>query len=456
MDIGRFYSFSQCSLKMEAKHFMNFDVKLEDPQAIKMWGHFEKMASRNLGKNEKWVPFHTVLGIHEHYVVKSIHHAPVKMWSAYHRFVLMFVFRAHCKIELFEQQMPFFKTAAFWKDPKKAFNKGSDMHKMIKAYRAGGNALQTSCFLIIPERLVKDDDENIILNLLLRTQRLIELADKLWPVVNNRSLSTSAKFDKIKSDIAATHGLGETWVKMLSVVIDIARPELNLLHDRCEVGSGAADPLKKILEDEGLLKPKNVKEQDGTKFEPYPFCGKDCEIVSVKKSGKQLTQVTIGAAGSLDRAHAIAVALCTLANKGTSKEKVEAEKKRLLALATLKVPALGLEAKREEMLAEKKERKAIKDQPPTDSATIQGLVQLRDRIVAASKTPNGKAFSKVLANVEAKASKHFKSLPLVAKQFKMHKAGLSCSTLQVQLCEFRQFNNTLKDTNGTKRSRSEI
>merc|ERR1712139_63940 len=103
-----------------------------------------------------------------------------------------------------------------------------------------------------------------------------------------------------------------------------------------------------------------------------------------------------------------------------------------------------------EMLAERKERKANKDQP-TDSATIQGLVQLRDRIVAASKTPNGKAFSKVLANVEAKASKHFKSLPLIAKQFKMHKGGLSCSALQVQLCEFRQFNNTLKDTNGTKR-----
>merc|ERR1719163_1892595 len=66
---------------MEAKHFLRQELELKDPVATKMWPHFEKLALRNLGKNEKWVPFHTVLGVHEKYVVEDIHHATQKTWS---------------------------------------------------------------------------------------------------------------------------------------------------------------------------------------------------------------------------------------------------------------------------------------------------------------------------------------------------------------------------------------
>merc|ERR1719498_977224 len=81
MDVGRFYAFSQCSVKMEAQHFLEEELKLEDPVAKEMWPHFEKLALRNLGKNEKWVPFHTVLGTHEKYVVEAIQTAKEKTWN---------------------------------------------------------------------------------------------------------------------------------------------------------------------------------------------------------------------------------------------------------------------------------------------------------------------------------------------------------------------------------------
>jgi len=457
MDIGRFYAFSQCSLKMEAKHFFNFDVKLTDPVAIQMWPHFEKMALRNLGKNEKWVPFHTVLGIHEHYVVKNIHHAAESKWDAYRRFLLMFMFRSHCKIELFERQLPFFRSEAFWKDPKAAFNKGSPMHKMMQTFRADGNAMQTSCFLIIPERLVKDDNENIILNCLLRTQRLLDLAEELWPILNDKKVSAEAKFEDMRERILKVRNAGETWVKMLTVVMDIAKPEFGLLQDRCEVGSGAADPLRKILEDEGILKPKVKKERDPdakqatSQYQPFDFCGVNLEIVAVKKLGKQLSQVTVGAAGSADRAHAIAEELCRIANKGANKEQVESKKKALLADKSLKVKKLGLDAKRK-VLLEKKAAAEPKEDRSGEPTPMEGLRTLRNRIVKASGSPSGKAFSKICAAVEQHAQQHYKKMPLFAKQFSMSKKGLSCVTLQVQLCEFRQFNNSLKDRAGTKRS----
>lgn len=172
--------------------------------------------------------------------------------------------------------------------------------------------------MIIPERLVSDDDENIILNLLLRTQRLINLAQELWPIVHDNKTTSLQKYELIQKKIEGVRSLGETWVKMLMVVLDIAMPHMKLLHDRCPVGSGASDPLRKILEDEGILLPKEiktVKRKDYTgKYELEAMKGAKFEIVAVHKSGKQLLQVTQGMAGTLDRAHAVAVRLAEYAN----------------------------------------------------------------------------------------------------------------------------------------------
>merc|ERR1712019_141425 len=125
-------------------------------------------------------------------------------------------------------------------------------------------------------------------------------------------------------------------------------PHMKLLHDRCPVGSGASDPLRKILEDEGILLPKEiktVKRKDYTgKYEVEAMKGSKFEIVAVHKSGKQLLQVTQGMAGTLDRAHAVAVKLAEYANKGKDKEWCSKKKMELIDDKALKVVKLGLDA----------------------------------------------------------------------------------------------------------------
>jgi hypothetical protein len=49
-------------------------------------------------------------------------------------------------------------------------------------------------------------------------------------------------------------GLGETWAKMLTVCIDLAYPGEKLLESECDVGTGAAAPLKALLPKESGAK----------------------------------------------------------------------------------------------------------------------------------------------------------------------------------------------------------
>ncbi len=120
--------------------------------------------------------------------------------------------------------------------------------KAIRKFRRKGGALQTNAFLIIPDPLLKDPDENLIINLLRRTQRMIKLSNELWPVMQYAKMKPMDRFMKIRSSILAVHGCGETWVKMLMVVLDISQPQRRLLHDQCEVGVGSIDPLIRISE----------------------------------------------------------------------------------------------------------------------------------------------------------------------------------------------------------------
>jgi len=294
------------------------------------------MALRNSSGNmDKWVPFHTVLGPHNKFVVEDIYHAKQKTWNTYRRFLLNFVFRAHCKPDVFKVQLPLMSSKSFWKNPVAGFCANSPMHRALSKFRAEGNALQTGAFLIIPKRLVKDDDENLVRNLLQRSQRLIGLAQKLWPILKNAKLSTSQIYDCTKNAIQDVYGLGPTWVKMLMVEVDIAQPSIRLLQDRCEIGSGALEPLRAILTNEGVL-----------------------------------------------------------------------------ATASSSLP--------------------------------DRLVKLRDRIVKYTGEAKGKHFKRVLCRFESEARKRFKRLPLMVKQMQMSRRPFSCSTLQVQLCEFRQLSAFIK------------
>lgn len=110
--------------------------------------------------------------------------------------------------------------------------------------------MQTSAFLAIPERLCQDDDENLARNVALRTRTLLEVAEKVWPLVHDEKLNSLEKFEEISKTIQQGRRLGETWSKMLmaptlrfsayncirEVSIDIAYPKLQLLSSTCDVG----------------------------------------------------------------------------------------------------------------------------------------------------------------------------------------------------------------------------
>merc|ERR1712216_811483 len=109
-------------------------------------------------------------------------------------------------------------------------------------------------------------------------------------------------------------------------------------------------------------------------------------IVAVHKSGKQLLQVTQGMAGSLDRAHAVAVKLAEYANKGKNKDWCSKKKMDLINDKALKVKKLGLDAEAAKRLRERREKQAKEPDRSNEPSPVDGLTQLRDRIVAARST----------------------------------------------------------------------
>ena len=231
------------------------ELQLEDSKARGFWPLFRAWVQPNLGKKEKWVPFHTVLGPHEFFVVTQILQNEQLPWTAWQRFVGMFVFRAHCKSTLFrEAQLPLMLQEDFWKDPMAQFaDDGKVTRAMLDFRRSTRQPLQTAAFLSIPQRLCVDDDENLARNVARRTQTLLEIAEKVWPMLQESpgesKLSSSEKFRLISATIQSAQGLGETWTKMLMVAIDIAYPEIGLLTESCNVGLGAFKAFQRLAPD---------------------------------------------------------------------------------------------------------------------------------------------------------------------------------------------------------------
>ena len=452
LKLGDFFAFQQCQLKMEARYFMNTEFELKDPAALEIWPLVEKLETRNQGKNEKWVPYHTVLGVHELFVVKEIHHAKVSCWTPYSRFVTMCIFRSHCSLNLFQRvQRPYLEQASFWKDPVAGFALKTPLHLDTMKYRKAGNALQTSSFLIIPERLVDDADENLVMNLMIRTQRLIQLADKLWPLVSDKKApqNSEALFQTISSMISEVCNLGETWVKMLMVCIHLAYPNLSLLQNRCEVGTGAKGGMLQMLEDEGMIEPKGEKEKTGDELIRLVVNLKggivelrqcSCRNIQLLQVGSHDRRFPFGLA-SFDRAHAMVAKLAEFAREGMQIDKLLQKKEELFKDTSLKVPKLGLDAKRAKELAAAAALGQKTDVEKTqDKKAVIALSKLCE-IVNKSDSPSCEHFWNLNAEVEAQGKKTFAKWPLIVEQMKTKRRCLSAATLQVQLCEWRQFQN---------------
>eukprot|EP00928_Gymnodinium_smaydae_P070803 TRINITY_DN54570_c0_g1_i1.p1 TRINITY_DN54570_c0_g1~~TRINITY_DN54570_c0_g1_i1.p1 ORF type:complete len:690 (-),score=167.55 TRINITY_DN54570_c0_g1_i1:57-2048(-) len=273
--LEEFFQFLQCQLRMEVREHTGKDISLDDKNVQAMWPDVEAFVTPNLGKTERWVPYHTVLGVHELFLVQSVHSR--KEWTEKQKFIAMFIFRAHCKRDLFlKAQLPLMQKATFWQDPVKAFAPGGPMEKSILNYRrTTGEPLLTSCFRIIPPRVLKDDTENLVRSITNRSMKLIEVAEHAFSVVKDSKRSAGEKLHAISERVQHADGLGETWAKMLTVCIDLAYPKLKLLESQCEVGTGAATPLRCLLPKGGpsdnkqalsaLLKIANTSKNASTK-----------------------------------------------------------------------------------------------------------------------------------------------------------------------------------------------
>merc|ERR1719512_215135 len=250
--ISAFLGFLGCQLRFEALRCLDAtedEVPLEDPTALRQWPEYLMWQKKN--KSERWVPFHTVFGFHELYAVRHIKHSN-NGWDAKQKFFALFVFRAHCKIELFEEtQVPAMKTAEFWKDPVAAFAADGQLENEMLEYRKRtGAAMQTNAFRAIPNRILEDNDQNLVRNITLRTQSLLSLAEALWPLVRDNDLPAEEMFARMAKEIQGVKGLGETWVKMLCASIDISYPELGLLKSQCSVGVGALPGIELLLKEQ--------------------------------------------------------------------------------------------------------------------------------------------------------------------------------------------------------------
>ena len=106
---------------------------------------------------------------------------------------------------------------------------------------------------------------------------------------------------------------------------------------------------------------------------------------------------------------------------------------------TFKVPKLNLDAKMVEL--QKQYADAPKKEKTEDNMTpSEGLAVLCERINA-SKSTSAKHFWDLLGKAEDHGRKHFKKFPVTVAQMKTKHKHISAVTLQVQLCEFRQFGN---------------
>lgn len=261
--LEEFFQFLQCQLCMEAREVIGERVELEDPAARALWSEYEAFVTPNLGATERWVPFHTALGVHEFFLIQSVHHRQEASWDAKRRFMAIFIFRAHCKRDFFNQaQLPYLLREDFWRDPVGAFAPEGALEQSMREYRRRTRQpLLTLAMRMIPDRLLADDDDNLVRSIVLRTQRLLEVAEHVWPVLHDHRKSAGQRFVEISQFVQQASGLGETWAKMLTVCLDLAYPHIGLLASQCDVGIGAQAPLRCLLPEGGAEEPREALRQ---------------------------------------------------------------------------------------------------------------------------------------------------------------------------------------------------
>lgn len=184
-DLNEFVQFLMASIQIECKAHTGPDSLLTEG-AEPMLSEVRDFVVPNFSK-DTWVPYHTVLGPHELMVVQRIHSR--KDWSEYQKFQALFIFRAHCRIEVFlELQLPIMSKDSFWRNPCQAFIADGVMEKTMLSYRKTGKPLISPAFKMIPPRVLDDDNENLVRSIAVRSLRLLGASVKAFPIVKDSTL----------------------------------------------------------------------------------------------------------------------------------------------------------------------------------------------------------------------------------------------------------------------------
>jgi hypothetical protein len=219
-----FFKFLQCQLRMEVREHTGEHLELPDKGAEEMWSDVEAFVMPNSVATERWVPYHTVLGVHELFLVKSVHSR--KDWTEYQKFIAMFIFRAHCKCDVFTKaQLPHMREDSFWSDPRAAFDSGKVMETSILKYRKKTRApLLTSAFRAIPNEGLADKDANLVRSITKRSMALVKIAEGAWKILKDRKKTSEHRIAAISNEIEKTPGFSETWALILGVEETYAVP----------------------------------------------------------------------------------------------------------------------------------------------------------------------------------------------------------------------------------------
>ena len=191
-DLNEFVQFLMASIQIECKAHTGLDSLLTEG-AEQMLSEVRDFVVPNMAK-DTWVPYHTVLGPHELAVVQNIHSRTD--WDEYQKLQALFIFRAHCRIEVFlELQLPIMLTDSFWSNPCQAFIADGVMEKTMLSYRKEtGKPLISSAFKMIPPRVLDDDNENLVRSIAVRSQTLLGASVKAFPIVKDSTLQCATFF----------------------------------------------------------------------------------------------------------------------------------------------------------------------------------------------------------------------------------------------------------------------
>lgn len=272
--LPEFFQFLQCQLRMQAKMALDTEVGFEDTDAQLLWSDYQAFVSSTGA--DFFVPYHSVLGKHELFLGKTVHHHPVAKWDARQRIVATLIFRAHCNQDLFTTaQLPHLLGSEFWSDPLAAFSVGralelsmlefhqSQQSRGRKAKKEGDLPLEGPLLLQAHEDSVKKGSTprgdkcagvgrlGAVRRINARTQRLLRVADLIWPLLAHAEQDASATLLRIATLMEEVDGLGKTWGMTVAKDLDLARPDLGLLEAQEEIDMEALVAARCLAQDPG-------------------------------------------------------------------------------------------------------------------------------------------------------------------------------------------------------------